>query len=86
MPERVIVTIKQPSGNDLGQVAEGYYTVEGDRLTMTYADGRPVLVNGERVSERLGDGVNPKSVAGRLTREVRRALKGMSETEEAFWA
>lgn len=56
------------------QVTEGYYTVDGDKLVMTFADGSPV--DADRFCHTLKDGESAKQIAGRLTRQVRKSLLG----------
>lgn len=56
------------------QVTEGYYTVNGDKLVMTFADGSPV--DADRFCHTFKDGENAKQIAGRLTKLVRKSLLG----------
>lgn len=64
------------------RIVEGFYTIAGDQITMTYQDGSPVLVNNETVQMNLSDSTTPRMLAGRMTREIRKALAG--ETVEGF--
>lgn len=85
MPERVIIEVEAPSSwRETGIVAEGFYVVEGNTLTMTYADGQPVRIDGELVQHTLAEGESAKKAAGRLTRTVRRALSGRAMKQEVF--
>lgn len=79
---RVIIQIRRPSLGDPGQVSDGYYTVAGNVLTMTHADGEPVDPNQFRHTLKAGD--DAAAIAGMLTRKVRRFMAGISETEDAF--
>jgi hypothetical protein len=74
---RVIVQIRPRAGDDPGQVTNGYYTLDGQVLTMTDGDGRPVRRrNGEQYIHRLQEGEGAAAVARRLTREVRLMARG----------
>jgi hypothetical protein len=79
--QSVTVYLSHPMGpNDLGQVTFGYFKVEGGVLTMTDAEGRPMRrINGEIWSRELGPDDNPRSVAGALTKDIRRELHGDSD-------
>jgi hypothetical protein len=79
---RVIIQIRRPSGDDPGQVSEGYYVVHDGVLTMTHEDGQPVSPDQFRHTLKAGD--DPAAIAGMLTRRVRRFMLGITETEEAF--
>lgn len=78
MPERVIVTL--PSG----AVSEGYYTVDGCELTMTYADGTPVQIEGAVQRWLLQPDQKAAQVAGYMTRQIRRAMNNQTEASEEF--
>jgi hypothetical protein len=80
---KIIVQIRAPEGDDPGQVTNGYYTLDGQVLTMTDGDGRPVRRgNGEQYIHRLQEGEGAAAVARRLTREVRTMARG--ETVSGF--
>jgi hypothetical protein len=86
MPKAVIVIVANPiSKDDRGIVAEGFYTRDGDTLTMTDRDGVPLRDdnNGERITVRLLPNDNEKSVAKRTTLRLYRAERG-DETSSAF--
>ena len=80
----VTVQIYAPSGNDHGQVTYGYYTVDDGMLTMTDEDGAPIVADGQMFQEAVPDARMADQVAGRLTRLVRRALRGDTEAQERF--
>lgn len=64
------------------QVAEGFYTFDGTTLQMVFANGDPVELDGDPVTE---TGFAPdlvEAIAKRLTRRIRKALRG--ETVEGF--
>jgi hypothetical protein len=74
--QQVVVYLRHPtSSEDLGQVTYGFYKVDDGTLIMTDQEGRPVRKNnGELWSHKLGPDDKPRSVAGRLTKEIRREL------------
>ncbi len=78
MPE-ILGVIAQLSPD---RVIEGFYTVEDGMLTMVYGNGDPVLVMDEKVQHRLAEGENPRVIAGRLTKQIRKRLIG--ETVDGF--
>lgn len=86
MPNCVTVQIDEPVAGSLGTVTEGFYVVEGNKLTMTFANGEPVQIDGKTVERTLVEGDNPRRIAGRLVPQVRRALTGKSSGEEKFAA
>lgn len=57
------------------QITEGFYTIEGETLTMVYADGRPVIVDGQRVTANT-KGMDARSLAVVLTKGIRSKLTG----------
>jgi hypothetical protein len=72
----VVVTTAKPSGpGDLGQVAEGFYTVANGILTMCTPDGVPLRDDntGRQVALRLLAGDDEKAVAKKLTLQQYRA-------------
>lgn len=82
----VVAVVSNPIGKeDTGICAEGFYTRDGDTLTMTDRDGRPLRDdnNGERITVRLLPNDNEKSVAKRTTLRLYRAERG-DETSSAF--
>jgi hypothetical protein len=74
---QVWIQIKRPSGSFPGQSCLGYYTIEDDTVVMTDAEGQPARDgDGKYYRQTLKPGENPKVIAGRLTRELRLALRG----------
>ena len=72
----VVVTTAKPSGpGDLGQVAEGFYTVANGILTMCTPDGVPLRDEntGRQVALRLLAGDDEKGLAKKLTLQQYRA-------------
>jgi hypothetical protein len=60
----VTVEVRQPSGNnDPGEVAEGYYTLSDNLVTLTHVDGRPI--DGV-MPQHLQDGEYAKKIARRM--------------------
>jgi len=85
MPEinKVTIYLRAPSGYDPGQVSFGYYTLEGNKLTMTDGDGKPFRrASGDAVQHTLRPGDNPDSIACVLARDLRKQLHGDSA---GFW-
>jgi hypothetical protein len=82
----VIVELRGPAGERLGRTTEGYYVVNGDALTMTFADGRPVTDSeGIPAFQRsIKPDDYPPAIACALTHKVRRFVMGVSEESEAF--
>lgn len=84
---RITVQLREPSGSDPGQVTEGFYILRDGLLIMTEANGDSIRRDGGgEVSRAIGN-ATPDQVRGMasiMTREVRRMLLGMSETEERF--
>lgn len=79
--KRVIVALRNPTpgvAGDGGQVTEGYYLVEGDKLTMTDSTGKPMRrpSDGEFYTHKLKPDENPHTIAGRLTKTIRERLHG----------
>lgn len=57
------------------RIAEGYYTIDGDTLTMTFDDGSPVLLaDGSKVTHEITPETNVKGLAAVLAGQVRREL------------
>jgi hypothetical protein len=80
--QSVTVYLSHPTGpNDLGQVTFGFFKVDDDVLIMTDEKGNPMrrINNGEIWSQKLGPDDNPRSVAGALTKDIRRELHGGSD-------
>jgi hypothetical protein len=59
--------------------------VDDGVLTLTDRDGKSALDDrGYRYSKKLSAGDNPKIIAGRLTRELRSALRGKDAPAQGF--
>jgi hypothetical protein len=66
----VIITTAKPSGpGDLGQVEEGFYTRDGELITMCDRDGVPLRDEntGRRIAMRLLPGDDEKTLARKMT-------------------
>lgn len=79
---RVVCQIRSASEGDLGQVSDGYYIIEHDTLIMTKPDGMPI--DPVLYRHKLRDSDDHNAIARVLTKQVRRALLGLTETQEAF--
>lgn len=77
-PVRSVFTYLGPD-----QVSEGFYIYEAATRTlrMVFADGQPVMLDDEPVTETV-DPQHAEAVAKRLTRRIRKALRG--EVVEGF--
>jgi hypothetical protein len=75
---QVIVDIELPSPRcPQGRTALGYYVVEGDQLTMTCPKGEPAFdAAGKLYTAQLAANDNPRTIAGRLTKQLYNALRG----------
>jgi hypothetical protein len=84
-PQSVFIQIRKPDGDDPGQVAEGAFIVEDGVVILTDRDGNPARDDdGKFYKRKLADGQNPKVIAGRLTRELRSALRGKNAPTNGF--
>lgn len=63
------------------QVAEGFYTFDGATLQMVFANGEPVILDEEPVTETVAP-EQAEAVAKGLTRRIRKAFRG--EIVEGF--
>ena len=70
----MIVSVRNSSENDPGEVAIGYFIVRGDTVTLTDERGAPL--DGKEGSAKIGSDVNPKSIAQMMTRERWEATRG----------
>jgi hypothetical protein len=81
----VTIQIRPPKGEFPGQVAEGAYIVKDGLVILTDRDGNPARDgDGKFYKRKLADGENPKVIAGRLTRELRTALRGKNAPVNGF--
>jgi hypothetical protein len=84
-PQFVTIQIKPPKGEFPGQTAEGAFIVENDTVILTDREGNPARDgDGKFYKQKLVDGQNPKMIAGRLTRELRSALRGKDAAKNGF--
>jgi hypothetical protein len=72
-----VITANPTRSDDVGSCAEGFYTIDGDTITMCDSEGVPLRDsnNGERVTARLS-GEPEKVIAKRLTLKRHRAENG----------
>ena len=81
----VIVQVRAPKEGDPGAVVEGRYTLEDGTVTLTSHAGVPVRgPAGETYSKKLEDGEAAHVIAGRLTKQFRRARRGDKNHVEGF--
>ena len=81
----VIVTIKPPKGNFLGQVAYGWYTLQDGVVTLTDRKGNPAgEETGRKFTHKLAPGEDARAVACKLTKELRLLLRGNSAPVAGF--
>lgn len=65
------------------QVAEGFYTVKGNVLTMVWwPDGEPIEIDDAPVTAKISSKSNPDTIARILTKRIRKSLRG--ERVEGF--
>jgi hypothetical protein len=84
-PQFVTIQIKPPSGSFPGQTAEGAFIVEDGVVVLTDREGNPARDgDGKFYKQKLADGQNPKLIAGRLTRQLRTALRGKDAPVNGF--
>lgn len=65
----ITVTTRNPSGEpgDLGSCESGFFTVDGDLLTVVDGSGIPIRkANGERLTATVKNGESARAVASRL--------------------
>jgi hypothetical protein len=76
------ITISRPMRDgDTGKIEEGCYTLEGDTVTLTDQEGKP-LVSGRLqtgYAGKIGPGETPEHAASRLLWRKYRATKGGSD-------
>ena len=83
---QISVQIHPPSQRiPAGQVVHGYYTVVDDVVTMTCPKGEPATdESGKTYTHKLAPGDDAYVIAGRLTKELRLALRGKSSAPSGF--
>jgi hypothetical protein len=83
---QVVVDIALPSPRlPAGQSALGYYTVVDGVVTMTCPKGEPAIdETGKTYTHKLEPSDNPRVIAGRLTKQLRSALRGNSAGPSNF--
>src|SRR5215475_3647391 len=72
--QEVIVSVRNPSETDPGEVAIGHFIVEGDTVTLTDERGTPL--DEKEGSAKIGSDVNRKSIAQMMTRKRWEATRG----------
>jgi hypothetical protein len=80
----VFIQVEAPKGDYQGKLAEGCYIVESDTVKLTNRRGVPVQDDdGKRYEQKL-EGNNPKWVAGQLTKQFRKVLRGPNAPPRGF--
>ena len=81
----VFVQLEAPRGNSPGKVVEGCYTIENGAVVLTNRHGDSVRDDGgNKYAQKLAEGDNPKQIAARLTKELRKALRGNNGPPRGF--
>jgi hypothetical protein len=74
--ETVVVQLNRPRGAFPGRTCEGCYVVEDGVVTLTDREGKPALDDhGYEYRKKLAEGEIASVIAGRLTKELRLALR-----------
>ena len=82
--KQVYIDIRPPRGNDPGQVSFGFYTLVDGVVTMTDQKGEPVHDDAGKVyTAKLAPNDDHQVIAGRLTRQLRDALRGKKDLPPA---
>jgi formylmethanofuran dehydrogenase subunit A len=67
----------RPSGDSPGAIAEGRYTFEDGEIVLSDRLGAAVREGeGKTYSQKIAEGEDPQTIAARLTRKFRQALRG----------
>lgn len=81
----VFVEIERPRGDFHGTVIEGAYIVENGEVVLVDRHGKPAHDDtGKKYSHKLAEGDNPKQIAARLTKDLRKALRGPNAPPRGF--
>ena len=81
----VEVQIEKPTADFPGRTVQGIYTFEEGVVTLTGRAGVPVRdTEGNTYCKKLDAGEDPHLVAGRLTRQLRKALRGDKKRPAGF--
>jgi len=81
----VFVQIEPPKGKFEGKCAEGCYVVENGEVVLVDRYGKPAFDDaGKKYVHKLADGDNPKQIAARLTKDLRKALRGPNAPPRGF--
>jgi hypothetical protein len=84
-PETIFVQIRRPEHGDQGVVAEGAYIVVDGVVTLTDRNGEPAIDgDGRRYTHKLVGDEKPRVIAGRLTKQLRDALRGSAFPTQGF--
>ena len=84
--QTVFVQVRRPRGpGDPGAAVEGAFIVKDGVVHLTDRDGNPVRDdNGKLYSKPIANGDSAKTIAGRLTKDFRYALRGKDGRVNGF--
>jgi hypothetical protein len=82
---QVGIQIRGPKGDDPGQISRGHYHVTDGVLTLVDPKGNVAQDdNGKIYSAKLAPNDDPQIIAGRLTKQLRDALRGKGAPPSGF--
>ena len=75
--EHVFAQVRAPKNGDQGVTVEGCFTVDGNRVTMTDREGKPIIDDeGKRWSREIPENCSARQIAARMARELRIKFRG----------
>jgi|SRR5690349_13957790 len=81
----VFVQIQSPKPGFSGRVVEGNYIIKDGEVVLVDRRGNAAQDDtGKKYTHKLAAGDNPKQIAARLTRELRKALRGPNAPPSGF--
>jgi len=84
-PQSVWVQIRAPKNGDQGVTAEGMFIVENGVVILTDRSGEPATdADGRKYTHKLIGDEKARVIAGRLTKQLRDALRGSAFPGESF--
>ena len=83
--QHVFVQVRRPRGDDPGAAVEGAFIVKDGEVHLTDRQGNPVRDhNGKLYIRKIANGDSAKTIAGRLTKDMRYALRGKDGRVNGF--
>src|SRR5215470_14845409 len=83
--EHVFAQVRAPKNGDQGVTVEGCFIVDGNRVTMTDREGKPIVDDdGKRWSREIPANCTARQIAARMAKELRIKFRG-SERASGFW-